>query len=295
MPLYVVRWPLMKASLIRAHNEDHLMDILDEVGSPADCTWTMYNGPVWIDFVIAGVQQHSKRPGPLEVDEVSIENPENAMEWPVPSLPEGDTVGEMIERIRKAAFPQLYKAREGLFREDDDFGNGQLRPEQAEVIRAAVARDEVHHDRRRRRRSVTFDASANLTATRELCLQRHVDGFRPVDSADVERFCFGRKRLQPDEEGFVKLAFVSIHRKREKGWRARLASAIRLMTDSQGTITSAHRADAFDQDGESALASFRDRRNAAVQWQLSAADMDVLKSFVERQAPGAELVLDEDS
>jgi hypothetical protein len=290
MPLYLVRWPLMKASLIRAESEEHLLDILDEVASPTACTWKKYNGPLWIDFEIPGVEQHPKRPGPLELDEVSIENPEEAVEEPVTSLPESETVAEMIDGIRKIAFPQLQKALERFFAEDDDFGNGPLRLEQIEAVRAAVARDEVQHDQRRRRRSVTFDDEGYLKATRELCLQRHADGFRTVGSVDVERFCFGRKRLQPDDDGFVKLAFVSIHPERDNRWTAHLGSTIRLRTDAEGMITSAHRADAFDKDGAAALAGFRDRRNAAVQWQMSAADIDVLKAALEKHAPGAELV-----
>lgn len=50
MPLYLVRWPLLSASLIQAENEDELIQHLDEVGDPSVCTWEQYDGPLWIDF-----------------------------------------------------------------------------------------------------------------------------------------------------------------------------------------------------------------------------------------------------
>ena len=50
MSLYVVRWPDLSASLVRAEGEEHLLDILDQVANPDDCEWSIYEGPLFIDF-----------------------------------------------------------------------------------------------------------------------------------------------------------------------------------------------------------------------------------------------------
>ena len=52
MPIYIVRWPELCASLIKAKNEEDLIDKLDEVGDPGGCTWSEYQGPIWIEFDI---------------------------------------------------------------------------------------------------------------------------------------------------------------------------------------------------------------------------------------------------
>src|SRR4051812_25989076 len=52
MPLYLVRWPSLTATLIRAGSEAELMDVIDEVGTPGVCTWNVYRGPLMIDFTV---------------------------------------------------------------------------------------------------------------------------------------------------------------------------------------------------------------------------------------------------
>ena len=50
MPIYLVRWPDLSASLVRARHEDDLIDILDQVANPDGCEWSVYQGPLFIDF-----------------------------------------------------------------------------------------------------------------------------------------------------------------------------------------------------------------------------------------------------
>ena len=50
MLIYLVRWPDLSASLVQAESEEHLLDILDQVGNPDDCEWSIYEGPLFIDF-----------------------------------------------------------------------------------------------------------------------------------------------------------------------------------------------------------------------------------------------------
>ena len=49
MPIYLVRWPDLSASLVRARNEADLIDTLDQVGNPDGCEWSRYEGPLFID------------------------------------------------------------------------------------------------------------------------------------------------------------------------------------------------------------------------------------------------------
>jgi hypothetical protein len=51
MPLYVVRWPDFTASLVSAADENDLVERLDQAGDPGSCTWTVYDGDVWLDFI----------------------------------------------------------------------------------------------------------------------------------------------------------------------------------------------------------------------------------------------------
>jgi len=39
MPLYLVRWPTLTASLVQADDEDELLDILDQDDDPGGCTY----------------------------------------------------------------------------------------------------------------------------------------------------------------------------------------------------------------------------------------------------------------
>ena len=41
MPLYLVRWPDLSASLVSAENDEHLLDILDQVDNPEGCEWSI--------------------------------------------------------------------------------------------------------------------------------------------------------------------------------------------------------------------------------------------------------------
>jgi len=50
MPIYLVRWPDLAASLVRAQDDDELIDILDQVANPEGCEWSVYDGPLFIDF-----------------------------------------------------------------------------------------------------------------------------------------------------------------------------------------------------------------------------------------------------
>lgn len=41
MPLYLVRWPEMNASLVSARDEEDLLDTLDQVADSEGASWTV--------------------------------------------------------------------------------------------------------------------------------------------------------------------------------------------------------------------------------------------------------------
>lgn len=108
MPLYLVRWPALEASIVRAHDEAHLRDILDEVASPGQASWREYDGPLWVD-VNLGLSVHREEGGEWIVDgaEQAAEVP-----WVGATVEAGESVtaDEMLGAVLSAAFPHVTKA-----------------------------------------------------------------------------------------------------------------------------------------------------------------------------------------
>lgn len=117
MPIYLVRWPELTASLVRARDEDDLLHILDQVANPEGCEWSVYKGPLFIDFELPATWSvRNQRPGePVAPDQVVIEDigpmaGEHILETLQLSVPEGDDGYDMGEAILKKAFPVLQAA-----------------------------------------------------------------------------------------------------------------------------------------------------------------------------------------
>ncbi len=121
MPLYLVRWPTLVASIVRADDEDHLTDILDEVASPGDAVWTEYDGPLWVDLPL-GIQAE------FEGDDWKLTGVESAAKKPLLGATieteACDTSSEMFHTILAMAFPHLHGLIDGA---DDE--TGELKPE----------------------------------------------------------------------------------------------------------------------------------------------------------------------
>lgn len=79
VPLYIVRWPSLCASLINAVDEEDLVDRLAEVGDPDGCRWEQYLGPLWVDLEL-----------PVQLDHPSDE-----------SVPDGETVELAITGLER--------------------------------------------------------------------------------------------------------------------------------------------------------------------------------------------------
>jgi hypothetical protein len=115
MPLYLVRWPDLAASLVTAEDEDDLVDTLDEIANPDGCKWKVYRGPLFIHFELPArveVDWPENAKGPLQAEYLRVENVEELCTGaPLQaSLPDGsDTALAMREEILRFAFPNLNK------------------------------------------------------------------------------------------------------------------------------------------------------------------------------------------
>jgi hypothetical protein len=111
MGLYIVTWPDLSASLVSAKDETALFDTLDEVDDPSHCTWSPYDGPVWIDFDLP------RKPGPVAEDEDPSFDAQAIVDAHgdgerVGGIhaccgPDSETQGEMLESVATYAWPHL--------------------------------------------------------------------------------------------------------------------------------------------------------------------------------------------
>ena len=125
MPIYVVRWPDLSAALVKARSEEELLDILDEVADSTGCTWSVYNGPLFVELELPveykvedGVGREEERP--IRPDEVVVGDVSALYDYDLKvSAPDCDTAGEMFEAVEKAAFPEVYAVRRTLRRKGE--------------------------------------------------------------------------------------------------------------------------------------------------------------------------------
>ena len=112
MPIYLVRWPDMSASLVQAEDRDDLVTRLDEVADPGGCTWEVFEGQLWVDFKLpVGLRvRDGIGDKPVSENEIELDLAQLARDpWRMDlSVPDGDTGGEMEEAIRAGAFPNLH-------------------------------------------------------------------------------------------------------------------------------------------------------------------------------------------
>jgi hypothetical protein len=132
MPLYLVRWPSLVASVVRAQDEDHLRDILDEVASPGDAVWSEYTGPLWVDVALAVTAEPQ---GEMWL----VEGVEDAAAQPLLGArvesEDSDTTSEMFHTVLAKAFPHLY----ALLAEGEGDGEAEAALDRDAVRRAALA------------------------------------------------------------------------------------------------------------------------------------------------------------
>ena len=149
MPIYLVRWPDLSASLVQADAEDHLLDILDQVGNPDDCEWNIYEGPLFIDFRLPMEWsiQDDRRGTPVSPQQVVLSDlgriaNGNVVEALQVFLADADDGYETGEEVLRLAFPTLHAAMEKSYETGDSIDAEGALPE-AEVrepLRAELER-----------------------------------------------------------------------------------------------------------------------------------------------------------
>lgn len=125
MPIYLARWPDLSAALVRASSEEDLEDVLDEIANPEGCTWSVYRGPLCIEFSLPvpfdvkerGTGTVPLEPGDIVVGDVSALREGDALEV---SIPGGDTASRMVEAVQRKAFPHVFRARQEHDREPSE-------------------------------------------------------------------------------------------------------------------------------------------------------------------------------
>lgn len=115
MPLYIVRWPNLSCSLIKARSKHDALYIIDELGNTTGVEITRYNGPVFFDFTLP-----TDRPYPIKDDvdhapltdaDVEIGDVSRIAEGEFPVvIPCAESAIEMRDAIIATAFPHLHRA-----------------------------------------------------------------------------------------------------------------------------------------------------------------------------------------
>jgi hypothetical protein len=120
MPLFLVRWPHLRASIIRARDEEHLKDILDEVDDPGGCTWSLYRGPLWVDFwvPVEFVPKFREDGLPMTSDEFELKGVEALVDdvrMKVSAERDSETSLQMETAVLEKAFPATAKLAESSY------------------------------------------------------------------------------------------------------------------------------------------------------------------------------------
>ena len=274
MPLYIVRWPGLRASLIKARSTDELVDMLDEDGDPSQCTWTEYRGPVWVDFhVSAEFHIDEKVKGRLRPEEVVVDDVSRVVEEPlVGSLGAwAESVAVLSRAILDTAFPNL-----------GDVLASEAHPD-VEILRQAVVDDLVEHEKAAASRGVTLSPELGIQPVRMRSFRRTAPRqFEEVAQTLLDDFCLGLAPLMPEADGLVRTAQVSFVMKGQRPVRATLGPGFALRASAEGLIDPAHRADAFPGRG-SAPSPFELRRNTVVRWKIEGEDFQALRGLVRRR------------
>jgi hypothetical protein len=116
MPLFLVRCANLSAAFVNARDENHLVDILDEVGDPSGAKWHVYRGPQHIELDVPfEIQVTGKGGRARSLADVSVTNCPEELELDAVTFgaANSDTGSEMLDAIWKFAFPNLFRAFTG--------------------------------------------------------------------------------------------------------------------------------------------------------------------------------------
>ena len=147
MNIYLVRWPNLSCSLVRAPDRARLLDILDEIGNTEGAQIWEYDGPLFVDFTLPtsnpdllSEEAADTDPSvPLTADDVDVGDVSRiaALEQPLGVIAEGDTGQAMWEAMLETAFPHLYPV---LWDSDDVDFDAEV-PVPVERVEAAIRKE----------------------------------------------------------------------------------------------------------------------------------------------------------
>jgi len=118
VPLYLVRWPDHSGAFVNAPNEDELIDILDEVSNPEGCTWSVYRGPLHLEFQlnadVKDTRGDDQLERPLQPQEIHVGDVRRICEGDplTVTIAATGTGVEMTDAVLRAIFPALQNVRE---------------------------------------------------------------------------------------------------------------------------------------------------------------------------------------
>jgi hypothetical protein len=115
MPLYIVRWPNLSAALVRAADEDDLLDKLDQLGNAEGCRIAKYRGPLFIEFELPvdyEVNVPEQHRGPVAPEHITVKAVEGVFDTAhgmTVSAGNCDTGSEMCEQVMRFSFPKVFQ------------------------------------------------------------------------------------------------------------------------------------------------------------------------------------------
>jgi len=204
MPIYLVRWPDLSASLVRAEAEDHLVEILDQVANPEGCEWSVYEGPLFIDLRLpAEYSIRDERPGePISPDQIVVGDlgpmaKESVLETIELSLAGGDDGFDTGDAVLRKAFPSVHAAIERLHASEEGAEWEGILPEAdlREALHAEIARL-LRASWRRAQLEKKTDPISGIA--REMDMP--VDLARRCAEAGLEKAEPGRNEGEPEED-----------------------------------------------------------------------------------------------
>jgi hypothetical protein len=298
MPLYLVRWPGPRASLISAAGEEELMEIIDEVDTPGQCTWSVYRDELWIDFALPiKAKIEERHPGPLRADEVTVTDVSEFLHGELrPSVPESDTGSMMEEAILRGAFPKTAAVFDEVGEERDGPNSDRLRE--------AIAADLVAHDQATALDGARIAPDLTLRRTTTWIFRRLQDGsFADVPAANFIAFLCGDDRLEPEPDGYVRACQVEVMLEEQRAVEARIDSWAQFPTEKEGTIRAAYNAREFMRSSAppapvapegmlDAAARFLEQRKKALEWEPE--DDDLLEAATAVNEKAGEPILIDD-
>ena len=166
MPLYLVRWPTLSAALVKAASEAELLSMLDEVGNSEGCTWTIYRGPLYLEFslpVDMKLNHPEEAKGPIAPDEITLAKIGALRERQMDVAIAGADAGyEMMMEIARRCFPAVHELWDRI-----------EEPSEEKIREAVMTELEVflRADWRRQNLERSSDPAARLAATMDMSVE----------------------------------------------------------------------------------------------------------------------------